>query len=389
MQILPVTGKKEEEMFLRVTSALYINDPNWIRPLDKDITGIFDPAVNKAFRAGQIRRWILLDENGNTIGRIAAFTNKRYKNKGDEFPAGGIGFFECINNQIAANMLFDQAKTWLQSEGMKAMDGPINFGERDQFWGLLTNGFHPPLYCMNYNPPYYKALFENYGFMTFYEQICLGMDPKEPLSEKIRVRHKTFSENKSFSCIHIDKSKLEKFASDFAAVYNKAWAGHGGLKQLSNEQVLIMFRKMKLVMDERIIWFAYFNDEPVAIFINIPDLNQWFRHLKGKFGLWQKLRFLLIKRLQPNTKCVGLVFGVVPEWQGKGVDAYIIGEAHKLIGSPQLPYIQYEMQWIGDFNPKMLNVGESLGNVSRTRVLTTYRFIFDPTIPFRRHPVLN
>jgi hypothetical protein len=44
------------------------------------------------------------------------------------------------------------------------MDGPINFGERDKFWGLLTEGFIEPLFGMNYNFPYYKDLFENYGF---------------------------------------------------------------------------------------------------------------------------------------------------------------------------------------------------------------------------------
>lgn len=388
MQILPVTGKKEEDKFLSVADDLYANDPDWIKPLNKDIINTFDPARNKAFRFGKTSRWILLGDNNKTIGRIAAFINSRYKNKGDEFPVGGIGFFECINNQQAADMLFDKAAQWLQQEGMKAMDGPINFGERDRFWGLLTKGFQSPLYCMNYNPPYYKELFENYGFKPFYDQICLGMNPKEKLADKITSRHKAVSEDKNFSASHLDKSRLEKFAVDFATVYNKAWAGHGGLKQLSKEQVMIMFRQMKPVMDERIIWFAYYKNEPVAIFTNIPDLNQWFRHLNGKFGLWQKLRFLWLKKFKPNPKFVGLVFGVVPEWQGKGVDAYIIGEAQKLIGSPAIPYTQYEMQWIGDFNPKMLNVGEGLGNVSRTRILTTYRHIFDPALPFRRHPQL-
>ena len=104
-------------------------------------------------------RWILKDDEGKLIGRIAAFTNKKYKNKGDDVPVGGIGFFECINNQEAADLLFDNAKHWLIQKGMEAMDGPINFGERDRWWGLITDGFTPPLYCMNYNPPYYITPF--------------------------------------------------------------------------------------------------------------------------------------------------------------------------------------------------------------------------------------
>ena len=51
------------------------------------------------------------------LGRIAAFVNKRYKTNGDEFPVGGIGFFDCINNQEAADQLFDVAKHWLTAKG--------------------------------------------------------------------------------------------------------------------------------------------------------------------------------------------------------------------------------------------------------------------------------
>ena len=95
----------------------------------------------------------------------------------------------------------------------------------------------------------------------------------------------------------IKKDNLEKYAVDFVEVYNKAWAGHGGLKQMAKEQVVILFKTMKPVMDERIIWFAYHNNQPVAMFINLPDLNQWFRHLNGKFGLLQKLKFLWLQKL--------------------------------------------------------------------------------------------
>src|SRR5439155_571400 len=144
---------------------------------------------NNAFRFGEAERWIVGDGNGKLIGRIAAFTNKKYKNKGDDVPVGGMGFFECIDDQEAANLLFDTAKDWLQQRGMEAMDGPINFGERDRWWGLVTQGFQEPLYCMNYNPPYYSTLFEHYGFRNFFNQVCFGLNPKKKLSEKLFERH--------------------------------------------------------------------------------------------------------------------------------------------------------------------------------------------------------
>ena len=388
MQLFEVKDKKTAKDFLQANVEINKNDPNYIRPLDKDINDVFDPGKNKTFRFGEATRWILKDKKGKLVGRIAAFTNKNYRNKGDDVPVGGIGFFDCINDQPAADMLFDVAKHWLTQRGMQAMDGPINFGERDRWWGLLVEGFQPPVYCLNYNQSYYKDLFENYGFKLFYNQICFGLDPRKNVSKKTIERHAQIAANPDFTARYINKNQLEKFTVDFTNVYNKAWAGHGGLKELRKEQVLISFKKIKPVMDEKIIWFVYYKSEPIAIFTNLPDLNQWFKYLDGKFDFWHKLKFLWVKRTKPNKKFVGLVFGIVPEFQGMGIDAYIIHEAGQVI-HPLNRYTEYEMQWIGAFNPKMINVAESFGDTFRSRKLTTYRYLFDRTKEFKPHPILH
>ncbi|MFL5742190.1 MAG: hypothetical protein ACJ75B_18345 [Flavisolibacter sp.] len=388
MQIIEVSNKADAEDFILVNVQANKGNPNYIRPLDKDVHDVFEEKKNKTFRFGKVTRWILKSNAGELLGRIAAFTNRKYRNKGDDVPVGGIGFFDCINDHQAADMLFDVAKHWLMQQGMQAMDGPINFGERDRWWGLVVEGFQPPLYGMNYNPPYYRELFERYGFRPFFHQICLGMDPKQTLSEKIRERHAMFADDPSYYVRCIEKNRIEKYAADFAVVYNAAWAGHGGVKEIRKEQVIQMFRKMKPVMDERIVWFAYHNEEPVAIFVNLPDLNQWFKHLNGKFDLLNKLKFLWVKKTKECNKFTGLVFGVVPKYHGSGMDAFIIGEADKTVKLSSFQYTEYEMQWIGDFNPKMLNVAQNLGDVFQSRKLTTYRYLFDRTKEFKRHPIL-
>jgi hypothetical protein len=284
--------------------------------------------------------------------------------------------------------LFDVAKTWLIEAGVQAMDGPINFGERDKWWGLLVDGFHAPSYSLSYNPPYYKSLFEHYGFQLFFEQYCFGMNVKKPVQQKIIDRHKLISQDSAFSVKNLEKKDILKYADDFASVYNQAWAGHGGMKELPKEQARILFKKMKPVMDERLIWYAYHNEKPIAIFTNLPDLNQWFKYLNGKFGIWQKLKFLWIKTFTTNRKFTGLVFGIIPEFQGQGIDAYLIAEASQSLRSDSMPYEDYEMQWIGDFNPKMVNIAENLGDVTKSRTLITYRYNFNRDIPFKRHPQL-
>jgi hypothetical protein len=388
MELIEVVDAPTARQFIQVNVDINRPNPNYIRPIDKEINEVFDSEKNKVFRHGECVRWILRDSEGKLIGRVAAYVNKKYKNKGDNLPVGGFGFFDCIQSQEAADMLFDVARHWLIKRGMEAMDGPINFGERDKWWGLVTEGFQEPLWGMNYNPPYYKDLFESYGFKVFFEQICFGLDPKKKIVGRVISKHAEFAKNPAFSSDNVKKSNLEKYAGDFVIVYNKAYAGHGGLKEMKKDQALLIFKKMKPLMDENLSWFAYFNGQPVAMYINIPDLNQYFKHFNGKFGLLQKLHFLWLKKRKACRKFTGLVFGLVPEFKGTGLDAYIIVEAANVI-QPLEQYNDYEMQWIGDFNPKMINLAEKLENTFRTRKLVTYRYLFDRTREFKRHPMVD
>ena len=387
MELFPVTDAVLAKEFLQVPVVLYKNDPNFIRPLDKDINDVFDPKKNKAFRFGECTRWILKNENDELIGRIAAFVNKKYKNKGDEQKTGGIGFFECIDNQEAADMLFDVAKSWLMQRGMEAMDGPINFGERDRWWGLVVEGFKPPIYLMNYNPPYYKDLFEKYGFKNFFNQICWALAVHTQLNEKFIEQAEKYNSLPAYSVDHNKKNNLKKFADDFCTVYNKAWAKHEGNKQLNKDVAYKMFQSMKPVMDEHLVWFVYKDNEPIAFWVNLPELNQIFKRFNGRFGLIEKLRFLWLKRKGINNKFTGIVFGVVPEFHGKGIDYYMIMEGAKVIQT-KTNYTELELQWQGDFNPKILNISKNIG-ASESRILTTYRYIFDRSKEFKRHPILN
>ncbi len=399
MHLTEVTTPQLAKEFLRVNVEINKNNPAYIIPLEKDVNDVFDPKKNKSFRFGEATRWILKDNNGKLIGRIAAFANKKYKNKGDDVPVGGIGFFDSINDQNAADMLLDVAKHWLMQKGFEAMDGPINFGERDRWWGLVVKGHDiPPMYCMNFNAPYYQQLLENYGFKGYFNQICFAMSTNKLIQKKYYDRHAECAKDPNYSSAYIKKNQLEKFAADFTIVYNKAWAGHGGLKQLEEKVVLKMFQSMKPVMDERVNWFIYYKGEPIGVWINLPDLNRWFKYLNGKFSLWHKLKFLWVKATVPNKKFTGLVFGVVPEFQGKGADSYLIIEGCRVIQNLKIEngdyilgkpiYDDYEMQWIGEFNPKMINVAEAIAG-NRSRILTTYRYLFDRTKEFKPHPILH
>ncbi|AJW64502.1 hypothetical protein VO54_03050 [Elizabethkingia miricola] len=383
LKMTEVTDRITRKEFLEFPVRLYQLDKNFIRNMDKDVDDIFNPVKNKFFSSGEASRWLCTNEKQETIGRVAIFYTNKYK---QDQPTGGIGFFDCINDQITANFIFDFCREWLQQKGMEAMDGPINFGERDQFWGLLTEGFTRPLYRMNYNFPYYQKLFEGYGFQPYFQQLCFSRKTTSEVDSSFINAHTCLSQNPDIHAERMQINYLDRYAEDFTHIYNAAWANHGEGKQLDVKQVKKMFHIIKPVINEHISWFVYEKGSPVGMWINLPDLNEWFRYLNGKFGVWEKIKFLLIRQFVPNKKMVGLVFGVVPEWQKRGIDGYMIWEGTQHLRK-YTHFEEIEMQWIGDFNPKMIKIAENL-DTTITRKLTTYRYLFDRNKIFKKHPTL-
>jgi GNAT superfamily N-acetyltransferase len=387
--IVEVNDKSRIREFLAFPAKLYRGDKNWIRPLDEDIEAIFDPSKNKNFRHGKAIRWLLIDSDKKTIGRVAAFYNEKTAKK-DRQATGGLGFFDCIDSQIAADTLFDACHDWLKSQGMEAMDGPINFGERDSFWGCLIQGFVEPIYNMPYNFSYYQKLFENYGFQNYFNQYTYGrnLEPGgvDPIIEEKAER---IAKNPHYTFETITWKNTDKFAEDFMIIFNKAWASFPGVKKISKTHALGLLKKMKPIMDTRLVHYAYYKNEPIAFFIMMPDLYQIIRKFNGKFNMINKLRLIYNLRFRKTcTRIIGRIFGVIPEHQGKGLEAGLIKAFEKVTIKPGFQYNDLQMNWIGDFNPSMMKVVEQIGGkIYKTHV--TYRYLFDRSKPFVRAKTVN
>ena len=236
MKVIEVNNKKLEKEFINVASYIYKDDKYWVRPLDIDIKNVFDKKKNKTFRHGNLKRWILINEN-KYIGRIAAFYNEKTKQLDGNLSIGGCGFFECINNQKAANVLFETSRKWLKSNNIEGMDGPINFGERDKWWGCLVEGFNiNPNYQQNFGKKYYRELFENYGFKILFKQFTFTRKITSPLSERLYYKTKVAMQNPNYNFKHLKLNKLEKYTDDFRKVYNEAWAKYPGVSKMSSLQ---------------------------------------------------------------------------------------------------------------------------------------------------------
>ena len=383
MTLTEVTDKKSRKDFLDVARILYRDDPYWVCPLDVAIEPIFDPDSNKLFSDGDARRWVLRDDKGKLIGRIAAFYNRKLAASNKQ-PTGGCGFFECIDDQAAADRLFDAARDWLKGQGMEAMDGPINFGANYNHWGLQIEGFTHPGFGMPYNFPYYRDLFENYGFLTYFTQYSYHIDLTQPFPERFYKIAEWVAKKPDFRFEHSRLAEADKYVKDLVSIFNQAWADFKeDFVPMEKEDLAATLKMSKPVIYEDLIWFVYHKGEPVCFYILYPDINQIIKPFNGKMNLINKLRLLYYKRTHKMTRSRAIAAGVVPKFRNAGLESGIFKH---LEGSFKKKHwmTEIELSWVGDFNPKMRSMYEAVGGELAKKHLTM-RYLFDREAEFERY----
>ncbi len=178
----------------------------------------------------------------------------------------------------------------------------------------------------------------------------------------------------------------DQFVCDFVAVFNETWASFKeNFKPLEVSYTLKSLKKAKSILEEEFLWIAYHKGKPIAIYLMYPDVNMILKHLNGRLTLPALIKFLYLKRKKTITRARGVLMGVLPAFQGLGVEAGIIINLVNVFKTKP-HYTEIEFSWVGDFNPKMRKIFMSVGSVSAKHYIT-YRYLFDRDKEFVRFPI--
>lgn len=368
---IEVNDKRSEQIFLRVPGVVFDKDPNWIPALQSEVRSIFNPSLNPYYRHGVTRRWVVMNDSGEVYGRIAAFINfKKMYDEGKK--VGAIGFFDCVNHRDAAFLLFDTATKWLKEYyQIDIVEGPVNFGENDKYWGLLIKGFGPPSFGMNYNLPYYKRFFEAYGFEIQYRQLTNYVDLRKPLPERFTKIAQRVIQNKRFRFERFQYQERARFINDFVEIYNEAWASFDNFQPMDVDVVRKSLKEMKPIMDNNFIWFVYADEKPAGVLLAVPDANEILKYTGARLGLLGKLKFVFYKYWKGFSCVRVVVMGVVPEFQQRGLESGLILHTYHA-GKTNPRYKHVQLAWVGDFNHKMIAIHEAM-NATEIRQHATFR----------------
>jgi GNAT superfamily N-acetyltransferase len=358
------TSKKERKQFVNFPYQHYAGDEHWIAPLKMEQKKLIDEEDNPFFKNGDIALF-LAEQNGEVCGRIAAIQDRRY-NEHHNNKTGFFGFFECIDDQSVANLLFKVAEDWLKERGHTDVLGPANPSMMDEV-GILVDGFeYKPSIMMPYHKPYYDDLIKNTGLtkeMDMYAyrvtQGNVNMDRMYRAEEIVRRRLP------KLRIREIDVDQLDDEVQIVRRIFNKAWSGNWGFIPLTKKELQDLASDLKLILDPKIAHIAEIDGEPVAFSIALPDLNQALKHMDGT--LFPTGIFKLLWHRRNIDRIRTALMGVDPEYQGKGIDALLHKEA--ILNGKEIGYRSSELSWVLESNKSMIRVAEKIGGY----VEKTYR----------------
>jgi hypothetical protein len=227
---------------------------------------------------------------------------------------------------------------------------------------------------MNYNPPYYKRLFENFGFSIAYEQISNKIEIAKPFPQRFTKIANWVAKKPGYQFEYLKKNDYQKYAADFKEIYNDAWRNFDNFSPMTDASIRESFEKMKPIMDEKLIWFAYVDGEPASFVVIVPDINELITGLNGKLNLPGKLRFLWNKYMVKNKRMRAIILGTKEKYRQLGLESAMFIKIKEYV-IPLHQYEELELSWVGDFNAKMIAIHEATGATFSKRH-ATYRYVF-------------
>jgi hypothetical protein len=368
VEIVPVTDKAMLRRFIRVPFAVHEHDKAWAPPLLMEREQAFSPQENPFLRRAQVCFWLAL-RDGRDVGRISAQIDPLAQLGGD----GRVGHFGCMSAEDDTEVfaaLLRTAEDFLRSRDVTHVQGPFSLSINEET-GLLVDGFDtPPMLLMGHDPVYAAARLEALGYRKEKDVYAYLLDMETPLSSSAR----RMLERPLPASITMRRLNFKDYSNEIRRmvdIYNDAWSGNWGFVPLTEPEAEAMAKQMRMLLDERLVWFAEADGRAVAFIVTLPNINEAIRDLDGRllpFG-WAKLLWRLKTQRVKSARVplMGVRRSLAGTLIGSAIPLQLIGSVLPSITA--CGFRSLELSWILEDNLPMRRILERLG----ARVYKTYR----------------
>jgi hypothetical protein len=366
--VRPARSRRDVGAFIDLPFRLHAGTP-WVPPLKIERRIFLSRRPRVGTYASRVDFELFVAErDGRVVGRISAHVDHAY-NRHHEERRGWFGFFECEDDAEAARALLEVAEGWLRARGMARMTGPADFTMNDES-GIVIEGHDlPPMIRQPWHPPYYQRLLEEGAGMDKEVDLFMWELDISDRDQMLPILPELAADAREKHGVTIRRMSRRRFRRDldiFGEIYNRAWRRNFGFVPYGEADLDQYALEMQLAFDRDWMMVAEVGDEPIAIALTFPDLNQVLRRMKGRvlpFGWWHYLR----RHDTVDKVRVGFL-GVKPKFQHTGAAALLYVEHFDT--SERHPRIKGgEMGWILETNRAMNRGMEAMNG----RIIKKYR----------------
>jgi len=357
IEIIAVEGGSELRDFIDLPWRIYADYPNWAPPLRAEVRRLLDPRKHPFWEFSE--RVLFLARRGSvTVGRIAGIVDRNYNQCHSE-KMGVWGFFECADDQEAAQALFSSVETWALQKGMTFLRGPLSPSMNYES-GLLIEGFdYPPTVGMTYNPPYYLRLIESCSFTKEKDLLAFLLDGGEyRLPDWIERLAERTAQKKGVRIRHVDPKKMDAEFDLIRDIYNDSWSGNWGFVPLTTHEMRDIQKSVKPFADPGLVFFMYYNNEPAAVCVIFPDVNPLLKCFNGRISPLGLLKALIRQRKIRGLRL--LMLGIKEKYRQLGLPMLAFHHIYE-IAREKKKYQNLEMGWTLEDNESINSLIEEVG----------------------------
>ena len=360
IEILPVTDKATLRRFIRVPFAVHDNDAAWVPPLLLEREQAFSPKDNEFLRRAEVRFW-LARRDGRDVGRISAQIDPLAR-QGTDGAVGHFGCLSAIDDPEVFAALLGTAEGFLRDRGISHACGPFSLSINEET-GLLVQGFEtPPMLLMGHDPAYAAGRLEALGYRKEKDVYAYLLDLQAPLSRSAR----SMLERPLAGSVTMRRLNFSDYSGEIRRmvdIFNDAWSGNWGFVPMTEPEIDEMAKRMRMLLDERLVWFAELDGKAVAFIVVLPNINEAIRDLDGHllpFG-WAKLlwRLKVSGVRSARVPLMGVRQSLAGTAIGSAIPLQLIGAV--LPAHAEFGFRQIELSWILEDNLPMRRILERLG----------------------------
>ena len=335
--------------FFEAPFHAYGPDSPYVSPLKSDLRRFTDPAQNPLFADPDDIAIFAALRDGRPAGRITAHVH-RASNALHGWNRAYFGYFDCADDEGAADLLLGAAEDWARARGFGEIMGNFNLTAMQQI-GVVTGGFDGDVFTdLVWSPPHVARMLQARGYAAEFPMTTFALDLTTAEPPAIGQKQRAILDDPDFAFAPITRRNIRRRMEEARVILNAAFARNPMFVPVTAEEFHFQAKDMAWIVDPRISAMLTHRGTPIATILCVPDMNPFLRRVRSRMGVTAPWHF--VRHRMRNDRAVLIFSAVLPEWQGRGVNPVVLRRV--IEGMQGAGYRTLGNTWIADVNPASL-----------------------------------